>query len=459
MGFRDSAWLGLGLALVAACGRSALAVPGGARGEGGQGGAGGSGEVSTSTGPATSTSSTSTSTSSGAGGQGGSGACTAFDFVGPVLGIAGGAGYRQIQSRFVQTTPDTVTVVAEWRDAGGSGGPPPSELRHTTFAPWGLWPSGDIGPSYLADLDGGRSFAPTVPAGSADGTFDLFFRGLAGVTFMPSVIADSGLIPPAITADPADARVLYASSLADLSLFALERAAGPNDLREIVLGSAVRAGPGPVAETVRWCSNDFSGGAAVPRPGGDFIVAQSYGSDAPCAGSAPDPTLLDLGTLSLGASVAPVFQPIVTLSAEAPLRRMRAVGDGGGMWLAAQMELAEPMLWLLHFEPATGLVLGPIEVLGAGEVGRGPLAVTMFGERVLVAWIDDPQALEPTLQLALYEPDGTLHARASAPTEGNTSGPLSLLGGPSGTSALVGWSLDLGDQEDRIRLLRIDCAD
>lgn len=458
MGSRDSAWLAVALVFVAACGRSVLAVPRGDGGEGGQGG-GGAPDASSSSGPSTTSSTTSTTTSTGAGGQGGSGACTAFDFVGPVLGIAGGAGYRQIQPRFVQPTPDTVTVVAEWRDAGGSGGPPPSELRHTTFAPWGLWPAGDIGPSYLADLDGGRSFAATVPAGSADGTFDLLFRGAAGVRFMPSVLADSGLIPPAITADAADARVLHATSLADLSLFALERGAGPGNLREIVLGSVVRGGPGPVAEVVRWCSNDFSGGASVPRPGGDFVVAQSYGSDAPCSGSAPDPTLLDLGTLALDAGAAPAFQPMVTLSAAGPLRRMRATGDGGGMWLVVQVELAEPSLLLLHFEPTTGVVTGPLELLGPGEVGRGPLAVTMLGERVLVAWVDDPQAFEPALQLALYEPDGTLHARGSAPTEGDTVGPLSLVGGPSGTSALVGWSLDLGDKEDRIRLLRVDCAD
>lgn len=457
MGLRDSVWLALALALGVACGRSGLAVPRGASGAGGQGGAGGTDDAATSTGPGPgTTNSTTSAATTGAGGQGGGGACTAFDFVAPVVGIAGGAGYRQMQPRFVQASPDSLTVVAEWRDAGGSGGPPPSELRHTTFFPWSSWPAGDVGPSYLADLEGGRSFGPSVPAGSIDGTFDVLFRGATGVTFMPSVIADSGFIPPSINVDPSDARILYASSLPDLSLFAYDRDVGQN-VREIVLGSVVRAGPGAVAQNVTWCADGFAGGAAVPRPGGGFLVAQSFGTSGPCFSGAPEPTSLDLGVLDIGAGVPPSFQPTTTLDAPAPLRRLRATADGDAMWIVTEVEELEPILWLLRFDGTSG-VLGPIGILQAGELGRGPVAISMLGSRILVAWIDDPPALDPVAYLALYDADGTLHARASAPTGGSTTGPIALATSPDGASAVLGWTLDLGGSEDRIQLLRVDCA-
>ncbi|MFP6687227.1 MAG: hypothetical protein VB934_21075 [Polyangiaceae bacterium] len=154
-------WLALWIAALMACGgRTELRASSrhlgvGAGGGGGTGGMGTGGLGAGGTGV-------------GVGGMGGGGApplldCPVLRPDGPVRTVAGSTFFNVRQPKLMFTSSDhqQVTLLTEWVSTQNPGPDAPSEVRHTTFKAWGAWPTSALGPSFLADLDGGGSFAGT----------------------------------------------------------------------------------------------------------------------------------------------------------------------------------------------------------------------------------------------------------------------------------------------------------
>ena len=173
-----------------ACGRSSLPIglapldDDGSGGSGADGGTGGTGGMT------------------GGGGEGGLPPdCSVLQIEGPI-GVAGGVMAHQRQPSLVQLDPGPVLLAMEWTDAAFPNAP--MEVRHTVFEPWApSFPTADVAPSFLADLDKGVSFDATTALG---GGFALLMSGdggfSGGVTFNPFFFPGDGSISPGFDLGP-----------------------------------------------------------------------------------------------------------------------------------------------------------------------------------------------------------------------------------------------------------------
>lgn len=371
------------------------------------------------------------------------------------MGLGGAGGYRLRQGRLIATSPDDVTVVAEWQDENGPGNPPPSELRHATFQPWGSWPGSDVGPNYLLSFDGGR-FAAVSSVG--DGTFSAFFADDVALRYMPAIKTYSGAVPNTVNVEAVPMRAVFAASASATDLLGWERVVGPGETREIVIGTASRGDGVFLGDDVVGCTNDVGGAGAVPY-GDGFLMAHGLGHWGACAGAAEDPTTLAIGFVS-GALGLPVYQPLFSFDNVLPVRRVRVAPDADGIWIVWRTETSGvlPPVHFARFDFATNDLLGPILATDPNDGALGPIAASRMGDRLVLGWIDDPQLPDPTFHLATFSVDGALQARTSFPIGGQATGPIYLLGSPDGQSVLASWSVGGGANPDRVRLQRLDCA-
>jgi hypothetical protein len=434
----------------AACGaRSGLTLPGEGRGEGGAGG------PSTSSGP-------------GAGGSGGfsvggSGGCeiVATD---PVVSIAGGSGFHQRQPALSFAGPnDGVTVASEWFVVEGPMSPP-SELRHTSFLPWGdSWPSdGSIAPSFLADLDAGVSFAAAPSQGERLALF-MSDGGKpappAGALFSPDFVPGSGALPAKITIQAAVDRVLFSAlraggspedsyHLLGMELLALSRVSLLATARETRGGIEV-AGPITFA-----CADTPTSADAVASEGG-WLVASSMSSAAVTGCLNPGPTgppdMLIVARVDLDAG----FVIVGALSSDI-VERVRVAPDGVGGASVAWSTLGGRIL-VMRVDAFGMTLLEPVDIVAPGDtILPASLAIAPYGDRLLVAYVrartDNPNDIVVRVLDDQARPlfETTLQPLAM---EGD---PLSVLAHRPSDAFLVAYT-ESTPEGARIRVVRFSC--
>lgn len=460
-------WLGsaaLGALSLSACGgRSQLRdfAGNGSGGSGGSGGFGGTTSSATTTGAST--------TSGGSSSTGGvlKGPCSELTYATPFASIAGGEQVHQRSPRLTYSSDDgaSVTVATGWQVASGQN--PPTEMRHTSFAPWGNFPAGAaLGPTYLADLDGGGSFA--VASGNG-GKFALLFRDFqqppsGGLRFSDQLTPGSGAIPPSLLVDSSARTALFLAR--GQTTFSFGAAFRQGETREIRAG--ILDGNG-VVETTLGCANGPVVADALPVGDASVFVAYSTGTEAlsgGCDAGVPGPpnriqlaqiiggVLSSVGevTVSPMGGTAEITGPVTDISF-APRT------DGAWMvWSNPGSDFASPSLVVCKLTTP----VGQLDLMAEAVVPYQPgsLAVASFDDYLMVAWIQpEPGGASPHVQV--FDPKGKPLGDIQVAATGAVQGRLALLGSPFDHSAALAWS-ETGsgpNAADQVRLTRITCID
>lgn len=430
--------LSASLAAVACSRTTMLSLPLGHYGVGGAGGAGGFGGAGGAGGEG------------GQGGQGGEGGqeigwpCET-EVAGPV-GVDGGGTFAQRQPRltFSRSDRQQVTVAMEWVMAG-SPATTPSELRHTTFQPWGAWPEAALGPSYRASFDGGVSFAVTS---APENRFAMVLSDGGkptepdGVLFAPQVSPGSGDVPVSQPIDEG-AAALFASLEGNATLVGLGSGVASGSLGVRTLTSF-----GPIfAIGSRWplaCSRKPAGDA-IGSSGGWLVAANgaagTFGVDVCGAFEDLPSNRVYLSRVESGLGIPTL---VATLEAEGDVSRIfLETGAKKTAWLAWSDGSAVRAARLAL--PTGEVAVAPVVVSTDGL--EGGFAATPFLDGLLVVSGEGPL-------LRFVAPDGTVSTPRELP-EVVERRPFDALPAPKGNAGLFSFS-KVGSP-DRVELARIGC--
>ena len=444
-------------ALLAGCGRSGLRIDAGASAQTGAGGGPG----------AASSSQTGTGGIGGAevggGGAGGAAGAPGCTVNLPIAQLAGTGSMAQFEPKLVASSVDgqTVTVVTAWQVPEGPEDIPPPELRHTSFQPWTDWPAdGMLGPTYLADYDGGGAFAGGPDPANLG--LALFFRNeLApptpevGMYFMPGVIPGSGDVPAATLVAPQSSRAHFvvgdgfAEYLVGSGVQGIDSDATEVALVKKVVDGYYVQGPLPLG-----CSLD-QGHAAAVRSGDRYLVGLSAGSDF------DDPTCFahpaehvqvvrveSDGSASLGAELDAGPDSVAAL-------RMVPTSDGGAWVVWSRFSGGgPPPVWIARVDAEGSPTFGPFET----SVPEDPewMGAVDMGGWLALAFYEHVKNAGDRLGVRVLDQYANVVAEGGIPLGTQGGSPISLLGGPPGTSLLVAWADGLGP-ELTTRVARFDC--
>lgn len=452
-GLRQISWA-LAAVVVTACGsRSQLYGPDVGNAGGGGSGPGGSGGTTL---PPTS--------SIGGGGDGGGGApplpCQVLDYQSPYASLQGGTGSHQRSPRLAFSSDDgsSVTVGSTWEVVEGPGPVLPIELRHTTLKPWGDFPVGSgLGPTYLADLDAGVSYAIARSSGERFAFLyaDFFQPPPGGLRFSADFEPVSGDIPGSFLVDAQAQEALFLTR--GPKLFAFGAAFENGNNYEIRMGLLDEDAAG--ADFGLGCSAEptVADAAAI---GDTFLIARASGTDLMIDGCS--------GGVMAGSpnrmQVAVVQDGVLTAQTEVvngkPITDLRLAARSDGAWIVWRTEGGEDL-------PPT-LRIGRIDLLGqlvgqviesTAQTQAGSVAVTSVQDYLMLGWIE-AGGNGPSPQVQVFHPDGsTALGQVTVPAGGVARGRLSLLGSETELSAVLAWSETVSGQEagDQIRLTRVDC--
>ncbi len=438
--------------LLAACGGRSQLRDAGASSAGGDGG--------TTASSATTSSSNSAASASSGGGIGGGGGAAPDGCVidGPPIGIAGTEGYAvQNPALLAPGKSDLTTLVAGWTTTEGPK-TPPSELRHTSFHAWGVWPAdGTIGPSYLASYDGGQSFV-AAPAASGFSVL-LALPSSSEIDFMTPFTPGSGAAAGMVSALPVAATPIFLAQGVDPDIHLLGFSGsnqGTHDLRVVRLSDTMG---GEKTFPALGCAVDPIVAAAVAVDDG-FLVAFSGASkilDPDCAtgtgiGSA---RRLFIAHVDANASIVPAVN-IPGTKAEGPIEVVKIVGVPGGAIV----------VWKHQF--GAGLERRRVDLKGnvIGTSAAMPffgdaatLSATAFGNYLAIAWSSAPTDAPPQVHVYVTgdgDPgplDPSVDFHVGPPIAGRTA----ILASPSGTGLLVAWS-SAAPGGSEIQLARLGCS-
>ncbi|MBK8996275.1 MAG: hypothetical protein IPM35_11085 [Myxococcales bacterium] len=388
----------------------------------------------------------------GVAGFGGSGDCAGLFQVEPLVEVQHSASEHDQLPELVSSSDDDSQVsVAFVREPVES----PSTFRklgHATLSPWLDWPNGGmLAPSYETFASPQLSTKFRAGAGFG-GELALLVAHQAGssavASLAPMVDAKASSAGPTVTllgstpafvARGSDGRHL-AGTRDDTSLFVQVVKSG-FVTQTSTLGCASF---GAVADAVAFADG--------------WLVAYANGSNAPKLGcGTPDPgppARLDFARVASDGTVT--F--LTSLNAGAPLMHIAAAPHPDGAYVVYRVAsggLVAPIEWV-RVEGFGGSLLGPVNVSGSGDF---PLEfdAAALGDRLVVAWGNDPAGNPPDLVLSMFDPLG-------APVGGLTlepqfGGPLSVIGAPGGHSLVVAWQgpPKNAGQGGRVNLARFDC--
>jgi len=443
------AWIAL-LAGAAACGARSQLVPGDGDGDGGAG-------------PTSSSSSTTTTTSGGgggAGGAGGEGGCGALTPL-EIATIAGGEDFHQRKPALTFASGDAarVTLVSAWEVVEGPA-TPPVELRHTTFEPWGDWPGGAaLGPTFLADLDAGTTFAAARAGGDRLALLFADFQEppAGGLRFSTDFVPGSGDVPPSALVHPGAQAAVFAVESVDRHFVGTS---SPTPTGGELLELAV-LDDGPLGG-FSWygCGLGPPKAAAVPTASGAvFAYATQPFSDCLVDPPAP-PTDLWVGYVD-----EPGFGAQLQVSEGALITDVGVAPRSNGAWVVWRADLnGSPRISAAPASSSGVLNDGLFFVTQPGDApSPGTMAVAGFEDHLAVAWWQ-PQGVGGFLRVRLLAPDGSLVAERDIELDvppGQSpaiTGRPAFLGAPAGKAALLAWSQSLAEG-DRLQLTRLDCLD
>ncbi len=437
--------------LLGGCGRSAL--PAFFNDSDGGGGSGASGPGGGGTGGTTSSSSTSSSTTTGSGGSG-DGACPALKTSG-VVQVAGSV-FHQLQPKLAPSSEDQqlVTVAMEWKVVEGPA-PIPSELRHVSFKPWGLWPQGELAPSYLADFDGGVRFDVAAATG---GRFALAFSDFGkpgspqGAIFNANMVPTEGSIGQSVTLDPSADDILFVQY---------------NDPAHLVAYGVMGIGPQTILRTVTKAGSTYVLGApslvacadgasadAVAFQNGWLLAISNAAPFMPdsCGPVAGTPTELQLAFVddSGGASLGDVVKTVEAIV------QVKVAPHPEGAWVAWTEMGIVPQVRVVRVDANAKIVMGPIFLTNMA-VETDYLAAGNIGDMLLVAHAEPQDGGGHALLVNVIDEMGTV-LTSSGLFAADQLTPGDLLGSPGGNAALLSWTESVGLQQ-RTKLMRLECDD
>jgi hypothetical protein len=330
---------------------------------------------------------------------------------------------------------------------------PPIELRHTSFQPWGAWPAnGTLGPSYLAEYDGSLAFyaAPSFT------DFNVVFANPhpgVGLKYLSHLTPGSGALgtPEPLGAGGGDDRPCFLERGADphVNLLGFSTAGGGaysfNILRrnDTVAGSTLTKDLG--------CALDPIVAAAAPI-GEEFLVAFSGGGAVGGPGCSTTASVLFIGRVTKQGTFAGV-QQIDPAMPNSTIKSVKMVPRNDGAWLAWTDTLSG--LHVTRLDATGKLVTAPTEVLFTGNLDT--LSATSLGDRLALAWsvtaADAPAQIRVKVLSTTGNVDADLAVNLGPPATGRTA----ILGSPSNTSLLLGWSEEVSPGP-QIRLARLACS-
>jgi hypothetical protein len=325
--------------------------------------------------------------------------------------------------------------------------------------PWTAWPaSGEIAPSYLADLDGGVSFAASGSAG--DRLALAFVRPGAGVWFSPAFLPGTGDVPGVWQVEPGFESVVLATRGAARHLVGMQRF-GPvgssGDAYEVQLRVVGESSSGALIFHAGCAIEPMSAGAAPLGSGWMVAIANgtSFG-DVACFNGGPIGPAAEIQVVLIGDQGEFAFGD--KLSGGPSVAHLELSPRENGAWL----------VWSRY----SGGGPAPIEAARLGEEGEillGPIAiggpaapfgVAELGGKLAVVWVDDVDPDLPAfLEGVVLDEGGAQVATFGLSSEGPVLGAPRLLGSPDGRSLLMAWSeASLNGSGDRIRVARLDCS-
>ncbi len=392
--------------------------------------------------------------SGGAGGAGGAPGDCVVEL--PVAELAGTGFYAQYRPTLVRSSADgeTATLAAAWQIPEGPGEIPPAEIRHTSFQPWSSWPAdGLLGPSFLADLDAGESFA-TAPA---PGGFALAFANTLApppepsLYFMPGLVPGSGAIPPSTLVLSTFARVHFAALGAGAHLVGVSVGGPAPDVTEV---ARIEGNGSVTLLNALGCSGDA--GIASGAPVGDhFVVAFSaaHGVAAPgCPIPNPGPAEHVL-VARVGAGVQIVSELDPGPGSIAALHAVPAVDGAWIVW--SRFSGSSHPVTIARVDGEGQLLFGPIQT----SIPTDPqwLGAAALGDRLALGWFSHEENLGSRVEIAVLDAAGQLVGEGSLSLGAFAQGPVSLLGSPSGGSLLASWA-QTSPESFHAKVARFDCS-
>jgi hypothetical protein len=461
MTFRSSATLALASAalLVACGGRSQLSDSGAAAaGSGGEGGGGNGGNGGN--GPSPSSVSVSvSSTGTGIGGSGGAGGSTGLCVVdGQPIGLAGTEGYNL--SNPVLIAPEKkelATLIAGW--TADKGSPlTPTELRHASFEAWGPWPAdGTIGPSYLADYDGGERFA----AAPAIGGFSLFFAGKSPsphLTYLSPLTPGSGKIPGSFQLGAALAEPLFVTQSAKADIHLMGFAGSVVVPHDFNLIQQTDSSSSPIVTFGLGCASVPITAAGAPAFGGSLIAFSSGAAffDPGCQSGG----IMHAATHVLVARVddKATFIPLAEIGnspGEGSIAAVKVVPSGDHVWIVWAHESGSSAPLRLARMDATGAITsGILEV--PLSIDPATISAARLGDRLALAWTSSAPDGLAIIHVSVLDGSGVVTETAIS-RDKIATGRTALLGSPSGDSLLVSWSEGVFSSR-RVLVARLACS-
>lgn len=446
-------WLCLG-----ACGsRSALLEPGastgGSAGSGASGGSGGFGAGGFG-GAGFGGSGFGGGGAGGVAGFGGSAGadCAGLFQVGPVLEVQHSQSEGDHSPELVFSSDDQTQVSVSFLREPVEGPSAFRKMAHATLSPWMDWPNGGkLAPSYETFASAQLSSKYRAGAGFGD-NLSLLVAHLAGssatVSFAPSVAAKASSAGPTVTL-PGSTPAFVARGVQGRHLV------GTRD--DASLYAHVVQSGFAVTTSVLGCAS-FGAVSDAVGFGDGWVVALANGVNAPKTGCGLQdpgpPSRLDLVRVSLDGSV----NFLGSVDAGAPLMHVAAAPHPDGAYVVYRVAsggLVAPIRWL-RVEALGGSLLGPSDVSGPGDF---PLEfdAAALGERLVVAWGNDPAGNPPDLVLSLFDPLGG--PAGSLAFEPQFLGPVSVLGAPGGHGLVVAWQAPpkAPGPGGAVNLARFDC--
>ncbi len=407
----------------------------------------------------------------GVGGMGGGGApplldCPVLRPDGPVRTVAGSTFFNVRQPKLMFTSSDhqQVTLLTEWVSTQNPGPDAPSEVRHTTFKAWGAWPTSALGPSFLADLDGGGSFAGTPLDG---GGFALMMSDLGQLAPPNGIYAKYGFTPGQGSL-PAPAYPVHGASdiVHDFDGgWYLSQQRGQTAQRTH-LGFAGLEGGMMVSlpATLRSCSDRLTpNGASIARVGDSrWLAATAFGSPGNnCTAQAPTALqLMDLthsagNTFGVKGSVtsSPVTGEAIDLVDVEPR------SDGAWVMWTYEKTPAPSAVQLIRIDGTEPLEASAVSLSSpGGSIQPGSVGLASHGDDALVAMaLTDSRS--PSIAVRRVNADGD--ASSSVPLViGNAAvGRIAILGDPQEKLILVAWAEPVDSGRTVARVARFLCED
>lgn len=323
------------------------------------------------------------------------------------------------------------------------------QLRHATLSPWSDFPlDGKLAPAYATFES--PQLSAKFRAGSGLGDhLSLLVAHEAGpstfTTFAPMVAAQASSAgptvgvqgsTPAFVARGAGGRHLVGAR--DDGLLWGHIVQGGSVVQSGIVGCAAFA---PIADAVQF--------------GDGWLVAVASGQNPPGGGCENDPgppTRVDIVRVHPNGK----SEFVIGVDAGAPVMHVAAAPHPDGLYVVYRVAsggVVAPIRWMRVAALSAGII-GPGDLSGPADF---PLEfdATSLGDRLVVAWGNDPAGNPADLVVTLLDPFGALLAQHA--WEPEFFGPVSVLGAPLGNSLLVAWQGPSPALVTGVSLTRLDC--